>query len=46
MVTQAHRHKPSAIAEKHYRRRPLHLLRNWYGQIDDWMPEQPGISES
>jgi len=30
-------HKPSAIAEKHYRRRPLDLLRVWHIKIEDWM---------
>ena len=36
-------HKPSAIAEKHYRRRPLDLLRMWHGKIEAWMLEQAGI---
>ena len=30
-------HKPSAIAEKHYRRRPLDLLRMWHVKIEAWM---------
>lgn len=30
-------HKPSAIAEKHYRRRPLDLLRVWHIKIEDWI---------
>lgn len=37
-------HKPSALAEKHYRRRPLDLLRKWHGQIEAWILEQAGIS--
>lgn len=37
-------HKPSAIAEKHYRRRPLDLLRMWHGKIEAWMLEQAGIA--
>ena len=36
-------HKPSAIAEKHYRRRPLDLLRMWHVKIEAWMLEQAGI---
>jgi integrase len=36
-------HKPSAIAEKHYRRRPLDLLRAWHIKIEKWVLEQAGI---
>lgn len=36
-------HKPSALAEKHYRRRPLDLLRAWHDKIEAWMLEQAGI---
>lgn len=36
-------HKPSAIAEKHYRRRPLDLLRMWHTKIEAWMLEQARI---
>ncbi|HMZ82670.1 MAG TPA: integrase family protein [Rhodocyclaceae bacterium] len=36
-------HKPSALAEKHYRRRPLDLLRTWHDKIEAWMLEQAGI---
>ena len=35
--------KPSALAEKHYRRRPLDLLRKWHDKIESWMLEQAGI---
>lgn len=37
-------HKPSALAEKHYRRRPLDLLRMWHTKIEAWMLEQAGIA--
>lgn len=37
-------HKPSALAEKHYRRRPIDLLRKWHDQIESWMLEQAGIT--
>jgi len=33
-------HKPSAIAEKHYRRRPIGLLRLWHEKIEVWILEQ------
>ncbi len=36
-------HKPSALAEKHYRRRPLDLLRVWHDKIETWVLEQAGI---
>ncbi|KFB69275.1 MAG: putative prophage CPS-53 integrase [Candidatus Accumulibacter vicinus] len=36
-------HKPSATAEKHYRVRPLDLLRSWHVKIESWMLEQAGI---
>ena len=36
-------HKPSALAEKHYRRRPLDLLRMWHDKIEAWMLEQARI---
>lgn len=38
-------HKPSAIAEKHYRRRPLDLLRQWHTKIERWILEQAGIEQ-
>lgn len=44
VVAQIQGHKPSAIAEKHYRRRPLDLLRMWHDKIEVWMLEQAGIS--
>jgi integrase len=43
VVAQIQGHKPSAIAEKHYRRRPLDLLRMWHDKIETWMLEQAGI---
>lgn len=38
-------HKPSAIAEKHYRRRPLDLLRMWHVKIEAWILDQAGIEQ-
>lgn len=43
VVAQIQGHKPSAIVEKHYRRRPLDLLRMWHNRIEAWMLEQAGI---
>ena len=43
VVAQIMGHKPSAIAEKHYRRRPLDLLRMWHTKIEGWILEQAGI---
>ena len=43
VVAQIMGHKPSAIAEKHYRRRPLDLLRSWHEKIEEWILEQAGI---
>lgn len=39
-------HKPSALAEKHYRRRPLDLLRMWHAKIEAWILEQAGIEHA
>ncbi|MBV8467742.1 MAG: integrase family protein [Burkholderiales bacterium] len=43
VVAQIMGHKPSATAEKHYRQRPLDLLRKWHTQIEDWILEQAGL---
>jgi integrase len=37
IVAQLQGHKPSATAEKHYRERPLDLLRMWAAKIEAWM---------
>jgi integrase len=36
-------HAPSALAEKHYRQRPLDLLRMWHTKIEAWILEQAGV---
>ncbi|MBK8638601.1 MAG: integrase family protein [Chromatiaceae bacterium] len=38
-------HKPSATAEKHYRRRPVDLLRLWHTKIEGWVLEQADITQ-
>ncbi|WP_240189574.1 tyrosine-type recombinase/integrase [Azonexus hydrophilus] len=45
IVAQIQGHKPSATAEKHYRVRPLDLLRMWHTKIEGWMLEQAGIEQ-
>ena len=39
-------HAPSAIAEKHYRRRSLDLLRMWHTKIEDWILQEAQIKLS
>ena len=46
VVAQLMGHKPSATAEKHYRRRPLDLLRMWHTKIEKWILEQAGIEQA
>lgn len=43
VVAQIQGHKPSATAEKHYRVRPLDLLRVHDERIEAWILEQAGI---
>ena len=37
-------HKPSALAEKHYRKRPIDLLRKWHTKIEAWILQEASIS--
>ncbi len=43
VVAQIQGHKPSATAEKHYKRRPLDLLRVHHERIEAWVLEQAGV---
>lgn len=43
VVAQLQGHKPSATAEKHYRARPLDLLRVWHEKIETWILVEAGI---
>jgi len=43
IVAQIMGHKPSATAEKHYKRRSIDLLRMWHTNIESWTLEQAGI---
>ena len=44
VVAQIQGHKPSATAEKHYKRRPLDLLRLHHERIEAWIVEQAGLA--
>ena len=45
IIAQIQGHQPSAIAEKHYKKRPLDLLRMWHVKIEAWILEQAGIEQ-
>ena len=44
VVAQIQGHKPSATAEKHYKRRPIDLLRVHHERIEAWILEQAAVS--
>ena len=44
VMAQIQGHKPSATAEKHYKRRPLDLLRLHHERIEAWVLEQAGVT--
>lgn len=44
VVAQIQGHKPSATAEKHYKRRPIDLLRVHHERIEAWILEQAGVT--
>jgi hypothetical protein len=43
VVAQIQGHKPSATAQKHYKRRPLDLLQVHHERIEAWILEQAGV---
>ncbi|MCG2572375.1 integrase family protein [Acinetobacter sp. ME22] len=45
VVAQIMGHKPSATAEKHYKDRPVDLLRIHHTKIENWILEQAGMLE-
>lgn len=45
VVAQIMGHKPSATAEKHYRVRPVDMLRMWHSKVEAWILEQAGIEQ-
>jgi hypothetical protein len=38
-------HKPSAVAEKHYIKRPIDLLRKFHVQIEKFVLDEAGIPQ-
>lgn len=45
IVAQIQGHKPSATRERHYKKRPIDLLRQWHTRIEDWMLKQAGLTQ-
>lgn len=45
IIAQIQGHQPSAIAEKHYKKRPLDLLRMWHDKIEGWILVQAGVEQ-
>ena len=45
VVAQIQGHKPSATAEKHYKRRPIDMLRIHHERFESWILEQAGVKE-
>jgi integrase len=43
VVAQIQGHKPSAVAEKHYRRRPLDMLRLHHERLEAWILNEAGV---
>lgn len=43
IIAQIQGHKPSAIAEKHYKRRPIDLLREKHELFEAWILSEAGI---
>jgi integrase len=43
VIAQIMGHKPSAIAEKHYRVRSVDLLRLWHERIEAWILMEAGL---
>lgn len=42
-IAQIQGHQPSAVAEKHYRQRPLDLLRVWHERIEGFILAEAGL---
>lgn len=45
VIAQIVGHAPSAVAERHYKRRPLDLLRLWHTRIEAWILTEAGIEQ-
>ena len=44
VIAQIQGHQPSAIAERHYKKRPLDLLRVWHEKIEKWLIDEAGLT--
>ena len=44
VVAQIQGHKPSAVAEKHYKRRPIDLLRMHHEKLEAWILQQAKVT--
>lgn len=44
VVAQIQGHKPSATAEKHYKRRPIDLLRKWHTKIEEFILNEAKVT--
>lgn len=44
LIAQIQGHRPSAIAEKHYKRRSQEVLLDWHTRIEAWFLEQAGVA--
>jgi integrase len=44
VVAQIMGHKPSALAEKHYKRRAIDFLRDWHVKIESWLLEEAKVT--
>jgi integrase len=44
LIAQIQGHRPSAIAEKHYKRRSQEVLLDWHTRIEAWFLAQAGVS--
>ena len=45
VIAKIQGHKPSSIAEKHYIKRSIDLLRLWHVKIEHWILEQAGLQQ-
>ncbi len=45
IVAQIQGHKPRATVERHYRVRPVDLLRMWHSKIEAWILDQAGLHQ-
>lgn len=43
IIAQIQGHKPSALVEKHYRVRPMDLLRQWHRKLEEWILREARI---